>query len=237
MESKGQNVSTPWRTLDERAKKLVEHVRWSVEHRPGERAALRRSIGADPADLDTVRAPARRVVAGHLHDSDGPAVERAFYAVAALVAGQPRDTGADATDDKRSEQPSKRRDEQGKQRTDLGTALARSVLQEPWKHAAGEDDPEDENRKDSPQEKRLHLLCRQDLDGLHRHLPRVMRFLRSQDIEVDWPLLACDLAAWNREGGRNPVAKRWLDRYYRALLDDKKNGVPRGQGAVDSNQE
>jgi CRISPR system Cascade subunit CasB len=176
-------------------------------------------------------------------------VERAFYAVAALIAAQPRsarDDAATAADDDllpgddtdtpvppgpggTDSQP------EGAIATahtavsdrapgfDLGSALGRSAVEGARARRAHRTEPHDTDdaapQRDAPQEKRLHLLCRQDLDGLHRHLPRVVRFLRSDRISVDWARLACDLALWGEGGpqGRNRVAKQWLDGYYRTV--------------------
>ncbi|WP_157902536.1 type I-E CRISPR-associated protein Cse2/CasB [Frankia sp. KB5] len=59
---------------------------------------------------------------------------------------------------------------------------------------------------------RLRLLCRQDVDGLHRHLPRLVRQLPSDKITVDWVRLLLDLAYWGVDA--DLVAKVWLQQFY-----------------------
>ncbi|TQN32694.1 CRISPR system Cascade subunit CasB [Haloactinospora alba] len=225
--------------LRERAGKLVAHVHDSVEHRPGERAALRRALGRHPDDT-AIRPAARRVIAPHLDDLRGPkreAVERAFYTVAALIAARPRRARDEAEDPTPAaeEDNSAQNTPDGLRGTaenapfpksyvaalDLGSALGRSTAEAASARpdqSRGDGDGSSPYRE-APQEKRLHLLCRQDLDGLHRHLPRVVRFLRSERIAIDWARLACDLATWGEGGtnGRNRVAKQWLDGYYRTV--------------------
>ncbi|GAA4898600.1 type I-E CRISPR-associated protein Cse2/CasB [Streptomonospora salina] len=227
--------------LRERAGKLVAHVRDSVEHRPGERSALRRALGRHPDDTE-IRPAARRVISPHLHDLHGPqreAVERAFYAVAALIAAQPRrardedieptppgdddhppqpEAPATADDSGEADHAPGPQPSTGAVALDLGSALGNSSV-EAAKARSPQSSGDRDEQQEAPQEKRLHLLCRQDLDGLHRHLPRIVRFLRSERVAVDWTRLACDLATWREGGtnGRNRVAKQWLDGYYRVL--------------------
>jgi CRISPR system Cascade subunit CasB len=245
-------MTTPTDDLRARAGGLVAAVHKSVEHRPGERSALRRALGRHPEDT-AIRPAARRVLAPHLRDLPHhrrEAVERAFYAVAALIAAQPRSardeaaTADDDTDllpgdgtdtpvppgpggaDPQPEEPTPAARTAAPDRApgfDLGSALGRSAVEGARARRSHRIEPSDtddaEPHRDAPQEKRLHLLCRQDLDGLHRHLPRVVRFLRSDRISVDWARLACDLALWGEGGpqGRNRVAKQWLDGYYRTV--------------------
>ncbi|ONH58802.1 type I-E CRISPR-associated protein Cse2/CasB [Frankia sp. CcI49] len=62
-------------------------------------------------------------------------------------------------------------------------------------------------------EPRLRLLCRQDLDGVHRHLPPLIRQLRADEVTVDWVRLTVDLARWGTYPDQ--VAKTWLQQFYR----------------------
>ncbi|MEE1756493.1 type I-E CRISPR-associated protein Cse2/CasB [Streptomyces sp. SP18CS02] len=64
-------------------------------------------------------------------------------------------------------------------------------------------------------EQRLHLLVRQDIEGLHRMLPAVLRRLGSADVSVDYGRLLRDLVRW--PGRRDDIATRWLEDYYRTL--------------------
>lgn len=56
---------------------------------------------------------------------------------------------------------------------------------------------------------------RQDLDGAHRMLPSVFRWLGSSGVTPDYGCLLRDLTAWRYE--RDAVATRWLQAFYRSL--------------------
>ncbi|MBX6356499.1 MAG: type I-E CRISPR-associated protein Cse2/CasB [Micromonosporaceae bacterium] len=64
-------------------------------------------------------------------------------------------------------------------------------------------------------EARLRLVCRQDVDGVHRHLPRLVRQLRSDQVDIDWVRLTVDLARWGTDA--DTVAKSWLHSFYRTV--------------------
>lgn len=249
-------MSTIHKSIRRNAAKLVDEVQDSVQHRPGERSALRRSLGIEPAELARVRPAACRVVVPHiavfdnenLYPRQWDSLERSFYAVAALVAHQPRFGEDQETEDEdqESETAGERAETEatnGEQarpggangtaeqpkKLDLGAALALSALRQSRNRQGERGDPRDlgsDQRWIAPQEKRLHLLCRQDLDGLYRHLPRVMSLLRSQAVTPDWPGLAVDLYEWGGSQSRDRTAKRWLDSYYRKLssLPDRTAG-------------
>lgn len=64
-------------------------------------------------------------------------------------------------------------------------------------------------------EKRLHLLVRQGMDGVHQQLPGLVRYIRSLGVAVDWAELITDLSRWGTTRGRDAVAKQWLQDFYR----------------------
>ena len=64
-------------------------------------------------------------------------------------------------------------------------------------------------------EARLHLLCRQDVAGLHRMLPGLIRQLAAKQVAPDWGRLLVDLSRWEYERGQ--VTKQWLQDFYRAI--------------------
>ncbi|WP_214109295.1 type I-E CRISPR-associated protein Cse2/CasB [Acrocarpospora catenulata] len=206
----------------ETADKYVAHVRKQVKENPGRRSALRRSLGR-PVEDDLAR-KAHSVVAPWLPTDRPPrAVEQAYYSVAALIAAQPRgradqhstDTGADpgqetaaavlplteqepAGEPEDADQPKKKT---GRQTTSLGSTLGRAVV--------------DKKLTADTVEARLHLLCRQNVPGLHRHLPGLVRRLATAEVEPDWGRLLRDLSRW--EGERGQVTKWWLQDFYRAI--------------------
>ncbi|APU16654.1 MULTISPECIES: type I-E CRISPR-associated protein Cse2/CasB [Actinoalloteichus] len=92
---------------------------------------------------------------------------------------------------------------------DLGHALARATVA-----GRGERRP----MPVSNAEKHLHLLSRQGLTGIHRHLPAVVRRLHDLDQQIDWSRLLADLLTWEDEP--RMVARRWLQSFYRTLPRD-----------------
>ncbi|WP_261569911.1 type I-E CRISPR-associated protein Cse2/CasB [Frankia gtarii] len=193
---------------------------------------------------------------------DAVAIERAFYTVAALIAAQPRsarDAEIAATDVDASVPPDgtaqptaaeSRIDAaatpdadvtadptpalstsagSGRRRPSLGFTLGAAVR-------AGK-----LNGETLPP--RLHLLCRQDVAGVHRHLPRLVGQLRSDLVPVAWVPLIVDLARWGRY--RDQVAKGWLQDYYRTVSarpaapspTTSSADIPTGGVAADSESE
>ncbi|MBD2895635.1 hypothetical protein amrb99_45740 [Actinomadura sp. RB99] len=220
--------------LSAAASRLVKDVEDRIETSPGDRAALRRSLGRSPQDV--LSHPAIAIVARHVPEPlvptdkvrgtrgislvEAESVERAFYAVAALIAAQPRqspqdeaeqdDTEHDGSNEQEGESDVSGAADDAEERPEapaqpsLGTTLALAVAA-----------PRSPLRHDTI-EARLHLLCRQRLDGLHRQLPRLIAQLRVTRVPVDWPRLVVDLARWGTES--DLVAKRWLQDYYRTYF-------------------
>lgn len=62
-------------------------------------------------------------------------------------------------------------------------------------------------------ESRLNLLTRQSVNGLHRHLPASVGYLRSLGVDVDWARLLDDLGNWRKQSGR--ISRIWLQDFYR----------------------
>ncbi|MFF3755181.1 type I-E CRISPR-associated protein Cse2/CasB [Streptomyces sp. NPDC002018] len=88
--------------------------------------------------------------------------------------------------------------------TSLGASLAQAVTR------GGQDAV-----KEDGVESRLHLLVRQETDGLHRMLPAVLRQLGSAGITADYGRLLYDVRRWQYD--RDATATRWLEDYYRVL--------------------
>jgi CRISPR system Cascade subunit CasB len=182
-----------------RADALVRDVKGLIKN-PADRAVLRHSLGRAP---DEVALDVHRIVMKHVHDVRlDPAAERAFYAVPAYIAEQPRQ-GRD------EEPPAAQAVPLVGRRRNLGDSLARAV------HDKGLNQGSTENR--------LQLLARQNLDGLYRQMPRLVLYLRGRLVPIDWALLIQDLSRWDREPKQ--VAKKWMQSYYRTseqLLAEKK---------------
>lgn len=173
----------------------------------GARSALRSGLRKE---LDSVRRM-HRLVAPWLPEPRSADMERAYYTVAAMIAAQPR--SAPAAHDHTAAGPAQP-DEQvsshtpQRRRTSLGTAFAIAVTAGPGR---------EKEMRAGTAESRLNLLTRQSVNGLHRHLPASVAYLRSVGVEVDWAQLLDDLAAWRKDSGR--ISRTWLQDFYR--LRDK----------------
>ncbi|MEU2182418.1 type I-E CRISPR-associated protein Cse2/CasB [Streptomyces thermolilacinus] len=194
---------------------FVAHIRKLCAD-PGARTALRSGLRKD---LDSVPRMHRLVAPWLPQDHTPDDVQRAYYAVAAMIAAQPRHSFNDAQGsddaqgfdgvqdgegavDEAAHAGSTRKKPVRAGRSSLGAAFAAAV-------GSGRDN----QMREASAEARLNLLTRQSLPGLHRHLPAAVAYLRSLDIDVDFAQLLSDLAHWRRHSDR--IARRWLQDYYR----------------------
>lgn len=214
--------------------RLTQHqkyTRWvesTCRNDPGARVTLRKGLRRELDEAAYTRGM-HRLIAGWLPKGpDTPDSEqRAYYTVAALIASQPRysfaeseqpaepeepvsPSASDAEQAQNGEAPSppagKHTVSAARRRThgsSLGAALAQAVTGGPGR--------EREMRK-STGEARLNLLTRQSANGLHRHLPATVRYLRDLDVPVDWSQLLADLIDWPARSGR--ISRRWLQDFY-----------------------
>ncbi|MEU5718705.1 type I-E CRISPR-associated protein Cse2/CasB [Streptomyces sp. NPDC020403] len=170
---------------------------------PGARSALRSGLRKD---LDSVRRM-HRLVSPWLPEQRSEDVERAYYTVAAMIAAQPRGAvavpqgtaGGQARSDGQEPAPARRR------RASLGTAFAAAVTEGPGR---------EKEMRAGTAESRLNLLTRQSVNGLHRHLPASVGYLRSLGVDIDWAQLLDDLGNWRKQSGR--ISRMWLQDFYRA---------------------
>ncbi|MFG2441064.1 type I-E CRISPR-associated protein Cse2/CasB [Streptomyces sp. NPDC048508] len=188
---------------------------------PGVRVALRKGLRRGLNDV----APLHRIVAAWLPEQRSDDEERAFYAVAAMIADRPRHTfnasndgalptdeetsstsTADELDTARNQEPAAVQNQpplaRGR-RDSLGASFARAVTSHAGQSAVREDTAE----------ARLNLLTRQSMDGLHRHLPGSVRLLRGSDTDIDYAVLLADLVAWPQHS--KAISRRWLQDFYR----------------------
>ncbi|MEU4718096.1 type I-E CRISPR-associated protein Cse2/CasB [Nonomuraea dietziae] len=188
------------------ADKYVGYLNRIAQTDPARRSALRRGLGRPVEDPMVRRAHA--VVVPWLPVGSGRAVESAYYSVAALVASRPAER----------QEPTKPASPPGEEKTperpttSIGGTLGAAVRE-------GKLNPD-------TVEARLHLLCRQDVTGLHRQLPGLVRHLTSKEITPDWGRLLVDLSRWGSR--RDLVTKRWLQDYYRAakpMTDNSESEV------------
>lgn len=195
-------VSSQTRPID-KAARFVQHITQVCERDPGRRAALRRGLGRLPEQAYTMHA----IVAPWLPDQPSRAQEYALYTVAAMIAAnpagkQPKEPGGEAVrgpaDDQLAEP-----DGSPDVRQSLGVSLGMAVRR-PGR-----------GMNEDTAEKRLHLLVRQSLPGVHRQLPGVVRHIHTLGVAIGWPQLVVDLSRWSV--ARDAVAKRWLQDFYRTL--------------------
>lgn len=221
------------------ADRMAKRLSTQVVEEPAIRATLRRAVGKEVTDPAVL--PVHGFVTPYLPDPSGESetyeryrfpetgIERAFYTVAALIAGQTRqarDQGAKedseetATSDgtheaKAAEEeppstdtPSANGDPPSRspRRLNLGATLGKAVTK-------------GELNADTT-ESRLHLLCRQSVEGVHKQLPRLVMHLRGKEAPLDWGLLVLDLARWG--GDRDAVAKEWVQGYHRLIQAEER---------------
>ncbi|KUN00766.1 type I-E CRISPR-associated protein Cse2/CasB [Streptomyces yokosukanensis] len=189
-----------------RRRRLVAYTRWIEElcrEDPGARTALRSGLRRG---LDDVPRMHRFVSPWLPQDRRAPdSEERAYYAVAAMIAAQSR-SPLTAPESGQQDQAPSAGDAAPTMGygTSLGLAFALAVTESPGR---------EREMRESTAESRLNLLTRQSINGLHRHLPAAVGYLRDVDVPVDWPQLLADLIAWPTHSGR--ISRRWLQDYYR----------------------
>ncbi|MFE9700529.1 type I-E CRISPR-associated protein Cse2/CasB [Streptomyces sp. NPDC006270] len=192
-----------------RARAFTSWVEEVCREDPGARSALRSGLRKD---LDSVQRM-HRLVAPWLPEQRSKDVERAYYTVAAMIAAQPRSAlkAAGQADDDSVEpggqEPS--RSTPRRARTSLGTSFATAVTEGPGR---------EKEMRAGTAESRLNLLTRQSVNGLHRHLPASVGYLRSLGAEVDWAQLLEDLGNWRARSGR--ISRTWLQDFYRLRSRD-----------------
>jgi CRISPR system Cascade subunit CasB len=184
-----------------KADALAREVTRLARNSPADRSVLRHSLGKPPKDAAL---GVHRIVVPFVPDHAPESAERAYYAVAALIASQPRDARTGTGDSQETSAPPPRdatggqRAATGQRRQNLGFSLAHAV---------------DRGGNANSLENHLQLLARQDLDGVHRHLPRLILQLRGDQVHIDWGVLIRDLARWAHDPRQ--VAKEWAQDYYR----------------------
>ncbi|MFJ6180021.1 type I-E CRISPR-associated protein Cse2/CasB [Streptomyces sp. NPDC092295] len=156
--------------------------------------AEREAVGDETAQADAPADPA--------DVPDGQPRAAAAAAAAAAATGQASRTGERITPGIAS--PTSESGSPSSWGTSLGASLAQAVTR------GGQDAV-----KEDGVESRLHLLVRQETDGLHRMLPAVLRQLGSAGVMADYGRLLYDVRRWQYD--RDATATRWLEDYYRVL--------------------
>lgn len=180
-------------------RRFVANVEQRCGTDPGARIALRKGLGKG---LDDVL-PMHRVIAHWVPAGDDD-LQRAYYAVAAMIAQQPRSSFAREDDEAVDSAAHVTSD--SRRGMSLGKAFALAVS------AAG---GQERTMRAVTAEAHLTLLTKQNLAGLHRHLPSKIRYLCDLGAPLDWAQLIADLSIWRRSSGS--VTRRWLQDFYREL--------------------
>lgn len=183
-----------WALTRDKTNPTGEQERPAILNQPGPRSELKRCLGVPLDHPNVLRA--WRHLDPFLPSDASPTEERAFVTVSALMCAQP--PAARVLD--------RRPKREFEEAASLGASLALSVSQR--------------NQSDRAAEHRLILLSRQNLNGIHRLLPRTVLHLRGTQIPVDWRHLIEDLATWPTS--RRRTATRWVRDYHRTL-NRKKN--------------
>lgn len=206
-----------------RRRRLLDYIR-EIEtlcrEDAGVRTALRSGLRRGLDDVPRMH----RYVAGHLpRGARTPEHEqRAYYAIAAMIAAQPRSRYTEPADDTApsgtpeapagpdeaessgtAPRPTPEASSQDRYGPSLGEAFALAVSQGPDR---------DRTIREATAESRLNLLTRQSLNGLHRHLPAAVGYLREVGVPVDWAQLLSDLTAWPAHSKQ--ISRRWLQHYH-----------------------
>ncbi|AUH40558.1 type I-E CRISPR-associated protein Cse2/CasB [Streptomyces sp. CMB-StM0423] len=206
---------------------------------PGTQQALRRGLGKAVEEVPA-RTHAKLLRPGLVPDHARGDARRAHYAVAALIAARPRaqrdpdgepppaaasDTTTTPNADNSPPPTSQARDTAsfGPWGTSLGESLALAVARR-----------DGEPLKEDGVEARLHLMVRQDVDGIHRMLPGVLRQLGTVGVPVDYACLLSDLSGWRYR--RDAIAARWLEHYYRTLRRQRAAAAARNGPAANEPQ-
>ncbi|MGW7063522.1 type I-E CRISPR-associated protein Cse2/CasB [Streptomyces sp. NPDC054904] len=205
-----------------REKNFVLWLQHLCAQDPGARAALRSGLRKN---LDAVPRMHRFVAPWLPHDRTPREVQQAYYAIASMIAAQPRLTPAGSLSATDEEEPVPAAGDTTVSTPAVpggpsgwGTSLGAAF-------AAAAGSGREASMRESTAENRLNLLTRQSLAGLHRHLPAVVAHLRSLDVPVDFVQLLSDLSNWPRQSGR--IARRWLQDYYRIRARDERVAADR----------
>ncbi|GLZ78352.1 hypothetical protein Afil01_31590 [Actinorhabdospora filicis] len=178
-----------------------------VTSRPGPRSVLRRGLGR-PMDHQSGQAAFATVIPLVPADDIATDAERAHIAIACLIASttardQPAAEGQE-TEAVTDEAPEESGEAISAGATSLGRTLALAVNGRFLSQATTQ--------------ARLHHMCRQDLDGVLPHLPRLVGRLKAEAVPIDWAELLVDLSTWNTH--RPYIAARWLRDYHRSLTTE-----------------
>lgn len=207
----------------------LRYTSWIAERCRDDPGMRRQLAGGLRMPLDHKRVqPMHRYVTRWLPKGASDEEQRAYYTVAALIAAQPRirrgtDEESVPAADSGSQDPDQHADADGA--AALSTAPAKSApygqsLGSAFAHAAIDAPARERLMRTETAERTLHLLTRQSTNGLHRHLPAAVLYLRDLDVPVDWAQLLQDLIRWPTQSGR--ISRRWLQDFHRLRTKEEE---------------
>ncbi|WNI18723.1 type I-E CRISPR-associated protein Cse2/CasB [Actinacidiphila sp. ITFR-21] len=235
--------------------KYVRRIENLCRTDPGARIALRKGLRRALDDGAHTRGMHRLITPWLPQGAETPETEqRAYYTIAALIAAQPRysfaadgpedepaaeagnqpaaepqnDPGQDADGesepaaaviDPAASPPGSAQARRRSSGSSLGIAFARAVAEAPGR---------EREMRLSTAESRLNLLTRQSVNGLHRHLPASVGYLRGLDVPVDWARLLGDLIGWQAGSGR--ISRRWLQDFYWSCAQSDRDKAAKADG-------
>jgi len=177
--------------------------------KPGTRSKLRRGLGKDVDEVPSMH----EIVAPWLPEHRSRESERAYYAVASMIADRPRHSSDSSSRDAEPPESTVARSENEpdeKTASPYGVSLGATLAQAVFAAA-----PHERERRIAGTRRRLDILVRQSTSGLHRYLPSSVRFLRQCEVEPDWAQLLTDLTFWPDYAG--DIGRRWQQDYFRLL--------------------
>ena len=72
-----------------------------------------------------------------------------------------------------------------------------------------------------PAARRMHRLLHQDLEGLHKNLPRHVKHFTQKGLIPNWSTLLKDISFWGNHESRTKTIQSWSYAYYRTLQGGK----------------
>jgi CRISPR system Cascade subunit CasB len=204
---------------------FAERIEYLCRADHGARAALRAGLRRE---LDHPRARAmHRLLTPRLPEGCDDKTAQAHYTVAALIAAQPRHAFTlDQEEDEDTAEESRAADKQMAQQDGEPDEEATRLKSTPYGPTFGATlghavIAKGTSMRMSAAEARINLLTRQNLRGIHLHLPAAVNQVRTTDAAIDWGQLLADLVDWPYQSGR--ISRRWLQDFYRITAGVKQD--------------
>lgn len=205
-----------------RREKYIATIQHICQTDPGARSALRSGLRRDMNAMTRMH----RLIAPWLRQGSltPDNEQRAYYAVAAMIADAPRHT-FNRVEEEEATPPQPDTSTSGHttgedhttattplESDDHSTRRYADSLGKAFATAVAKASHRERKMRANTAEARLHLLSRQSSHGLYVHLPASIRYLRELDVPIAWTGILDDLIAWPTHAKR--ISRRWLQDYY-----------------------